>query len=123
MKKEPKIFLQHIVESIQAIESYIKEMSKEKFLEDGKTQDAVIRKIEIIGEAVKNLPLTFRKKYSDINWRETAGMRDVVIHEYFGVDLNIVWKTATKELPNFKERVLKILDELNGQNTLSLKSD
>jgi len=74
-------------------------------------QDAVIREIEIIGEATKNLSLEFRERYPDIPWRSITGMRDKVIHEYFGVDIDAVWDTATRDIPLLKEKLLKIQKE------------
>lgn len=121
MKKEPRIFLQHIIESIEAIERYMKGVSKEKFCQNQQKQDAVVRRIEIIGEAVKNLPLNFRKKYPQVNWREAAGMRDVVVHEYFGVDISIVWRTIEKDLPIFKKQILEIIEKIGGQIDLPMK--
>lgn len=119
MKKDCKIFLAHIIESCRAIEKYTEGLSKENFQQNEEKQDAVIRRIEIIGEAVKNLPLDFRKQYPGTNWRGKAGMRDVLIHDYFGVDLNLVWGTI-QELTAFKEGVVKILDELGGQEMIDL---
>lgn len=111
MKKDPKIFLKHILESIEDVEDYINDISKKKFSEDIKTQDAVIRKLEIIGEAVKNLPNDFRKLHTEIEWREISGMRDRLIHEYFDVNIDIVWGTAKKDIPEFKKQVLELLEE------------
>ncbi len=90
MKKDPKIFLIHIQESIKEIENHTKKITKRKFLKDVKTQDAVIRRIEMIGEAAKNLLHNFKKKDFKIEWREIVDMRNKLTHEYFGVDLNIV---------------------------------
>ncbi|MBU0999117.1 DUF86 domain-containing protein [Patescibacteria group bacterium] len=111
--KNPEIFLKHILESIGEIEKYTKKISRDKFFQTTQTQDAVVRRLEIIGEAVKNLPATFRNKYPDIPWKKIAGMRDVLIHEYFGVDLRLVWRIAKKDLPELKNNILKILKELN----------
>lgn len=112
MQKNPEIFLKHISESIKEIENYTKRISKEKFSKDIKTQDAVVRRIEIIGEAVKNLPKDFKKKHPEISWREITGMRDMLIHEYFGIDFNIVWKTVKKDIPQLKKNILELLKKV-----------
>lgn len=108
MKKNPKTFLEHIIESIEDIEKYTKGQTKEKFSKAKMMQDAVIRKIEIIGEAVKNLPLSFRKKHSKIDWGDIAGMRDILIHEYFGVNINVVWKTVREDIPKLKKQITEL---------------
>lgn len=90
MRKDPKIFLNHIIESIETIESHTNKISKEKFSRNLTVQDAVIRRIEIIGEAVKNFPPEFKRKHPEIEWREIVGMRNKLIHEYFGINLNVV---------------------------------
>ena len=108
MKKEIKIFIEDILESIKNIEEYVRGMDKEKFLEDNKTQDAVLRKLEVIGEAVKNIPSEVKEKYPEVSWKRIAGMRDVIIHEYFGVNLERVWKTVKDDLPELKKKILKI---------------
>lgn len=90
MKKDPKILLFDILESIDAIEKYTKNISKYKFFNNLKTQDAVIRRIEIIGEAVKHLLPSFKNKYPNIKWKEIAGTKDVLIHDYAGVDVDLV---------------------------------
>jgi len=110
--KDPKIFLKHIIESIREIEKHIKGVSEDDFWDDIKVQDAVVRRLEIIGGAVKNLPSDFRNKYSGIDWQKIAGMRDVLIHEYFGVDLDLVWETIKKDLPQLKDKILEILKDI-----------
>jgi len=111
MKKDPKIFLHHILESIEEIENHLKDISEEEFLQDVKTQDAVVRRIEIIGEASKNLPTNFKKKYPEVEWREIAGMRDRLIHHYFGIDMSIVWEVSRKDLPKLKKQISKTLEK------------
>lgn len=115
MKKDPRIFLDHVLESINDIQNYTSGISKEKFLRDKKTQDAVVRRLEIIGEAIKKLPAAFIKKYKKIAWRKAAGMRDVLIHEYFGVNVKIVWKTVEKDIPKLKSALKKILVQLDAK--------
>ena len=109
MKKDDTVFLKHIVDAINLIEEYLKDKSYEEFKDNHMLQDAVIRELEIIGEAAKNLSKEFRNKHSDIPWRQIAGMRDKLIHGYFGVDLDAVWDTATIDIPSLKERLQEIL--------------
>ena len=112
MKKDPKVFIGHILESIHLIEKYVDQMSKDDFLKSVSIQDAVIRRLEIIGESVKNIPLEFREEYPDIPWRQIAGMRDVLIHGYFGVDLDLTWKVVKSDLPELERKVAGILKKL-----------
>jgi len=110
MIKDPKIFLQHILESIKRIEEFTKNISKEDFLKSTETQDAVIRRLEIIGEATKNLPEKFTQKYPEIPWNELARLRDKLIHGYFGVDLNLTFEIVKKDLPQLKKQISKIVN-------------
>lgn len=105
------VFLFDIVECCEDIEGYLAGSMKESFLEDTKTQDAVVRRLEIIGEAVRRLPLPLREKYTDVPWREVSGMRDVLIHGYFSINVERVWETAQNDVPKLKEQVEKILKE------------
>lgn len=111
MRKDPNIFLTHILESIGWIEKETKGLSKDRFINNVPIQDAVIRRLEIIGEAVKNLPPDFKKNYPNITWQKISGLRDKLIHNYFGIDLELVWGIVKKDLPPFKERVGEILKE------------
>ena len=108
--KNDSVFLQHILDSISKIEKYTLSMDFEKFSSNSMAQDAVVRQIEIIGEAAKNLSDKIKSKEDDIPWRDIVGMRDKLIHHYFGTDSNSVWKTVEEDIPKLKESVNKILD-------------
>lgn len=111
MKKDPLVFVKHIMDSIEEIENFTKGITgKEKLLQKKVVYEAVIRKIEIIGEAVKNIPLSFKDRYSAVPWKGIAGMRDKLIHNYFEVDLARVWVTVTEEIPSLKKQIQEILD-------------
>lgn len=110
-KRDEIIFLEDILECINKIAEYTHEISEAEFENNVEKQDAVIRRIEIIGEAVKNISFETRKKYSNIPWREIAGMRDIVIHEYFGVSIGMVWRVATADIQELKPQVENVLKE------------
>ncbi|MBU0907098.1 MAG: DUF86 domain-containing protein [Nanoarchaeota archaeon] len=109
MKRESLIFVEHILESIKDIENFIKGVSRESFMKNKEKQSAVVRQIEIIGEASKNLPENFKEKYPEISWKEIIGSRDKIIHHYFGVDLGIVWEIVTINLLTLKKQIKDIL--------------
>lgn len=111
MKKDPKIFLQHILESIKLLESFSKNLTFEKFSKNRLRQNAIVRELEIIGEAVKNISWTFRDKHPTVEWNKIAGLRDKLIHHYFGVDLKTVWDVIEQDLPKLKKQILEILSE------------
>lgn len=108
--KDNRAYLLHIQDSIKRIILYTRP-GKRAFLSDPKTQDAVIRNLEVIGEAAKNLAPGFKAKASGIPWKSMAGMRDKMIHEYFGVDLEIVWVVVHKELPRLLKQIESALKE------------
>ena len=105
MKKDPRVFIEHILECIELIEKYLLERSIDDFLASTQLQDAVIRRIEIIGEATKKLPQDFKERYPDVPWKEMAGMRDIIVHEYFGVDLKLTWRVASEDLGTLKSKL------------------
>ena len=109
--KNPKIFLEDILESIERIEKYTKGKTLKEFLDDYEKQDAIIKRLEIIGEAVKNIPAEVKKKHSKIPWKDITGMRDVLIHEYFGVIMERVWDTAKNDIPKFKKQITELLEK------------
>ena len=109
MKDEDKIYLKHVLESISEIENSLKVISKEEFKKNKDKQDATLRRIEVVGEAVKNVSDELKREHSEIEWKKIAGARDVLIHAYFSVDLDLVWKIIEKDLPELKEKIKKIL--------------
>ncbi len=111
MKKEPLVFIEHIIDSIEKIEMFMKGISKENFQKNIQLQDALVRRIEIIEEAVKNLPKNFKNRHLGIPWIKIAGMRDKLTHHYFGVDLEIVWKTVNEDIPILKKYIQSILEK------------
>ncbi|RLC25113.1 MAG: hypothetical protein DRH21_04485 [Deltaproteobacteria bacterium] len=104
--KNDRIYIEHILNSIDRIISYIHQLDHDAFIADLIIQDAVVRQLEIIGEATKRVSDDFRSKYPDIPWSDMAGMRDVLIHDYIDVDLDIVWKTASESIPKLKVLLL-----------------
>ncbi len=113
-KRNYRVYLDDILESIYKIENYIENVSEADFEKNTQKQDAIIRRLEIIGEAVKHLPDSIKKKYPNVPWRQIAGMRDIVIHEYFGVSHSLIWKVATSDLVDLKIHIEKIIKELSN---------
>jgi uncharacterized protein with HEPN domain len=109
--RDHKLYLTDILAAMDSIEEFTKEMDLETFRADDKTASAVMRKLEIIGEAVKRIPDTIRQDYPGIPWKEMAGMRDRLIHFYFGVDYQLVWKTARERIPQIRPELQKVLRE------------
>ena len=104
-------YLQHILDAIEKIETYV-EVGRNEFIITPHWHDATIRQLEIIGEATKQLSDDLRNKYSDIPWKRISGLRDVLIHNYMGVDLSAVWEITQQELPKLKPQIKRILSEL-----------
>lgn len=108
MKKDPTFFLGHILESISKIEKYIEGVTEEQFAVSDEKQDQITRRLEIIGEATKNISDEYRHQHPEIPWRKMAGMRDMVIHQYYNVDYRAVWDTI-QLLPDLKNKIEKLL--------------
>jgi len=109
--RDPLLLLQDILECAEKISVYVEKVEKSSFMENGMLQDAVIRNLEIIGEAAKGLPEAFRDQHEDIQWRKISALRNILAHAYFGIDNEIVWDLATKEIPLLQDRVRAILDQ------------
>ena len=112
MKRTPKLFLEDIRASIEKAVRYVEGLSFDDFVNDEKTIDSVVRNLEIIGEASKNVPEEIRSKYSEIPWGDMIGMRNKIIHVYFVVEPAIVWKAVKEELPELKSKIEEVLKSL-----------
>jgi len=112
--KKDHVFLEHILECIDRIEEYLAGIPEREFWSNTQVQDAVVRRLEVIGEAAKKISEPTRKKYPAIPWSKMAGMRDILIHEYFGVDYTIVWNTCKKSIPELKGQLKEVLKDLQA---------
>ncbi|MFA5906688.1 MAG: DUF86 domain-containing protein, partial [Desulfobacula sp.] len=99
--------MEDIIEALDRIFQYVQEMNYDSWLKDQKTIDAVVRNLEIIGEAAANLPQEIQDQYTDIPWYQMKGMRNILIHEYFGLDNEVLWKTVHNDLPSLKIKLQK----------------
>lgn len=109
--RETKDYVADIVAEIKNLKGFTKGFKYEDFEKDDKTVYACIRSLEIIGEAVKHIPKKIREKYSDVPWKEMAGMRDILIHDYFGVDAKVLWKTVKENVPQIEKSFKRISEE------------
>mgnify|MGYP001608541452 CR=1 FL=1 len=105
MEKDEFVFIKHILDSINAIEEFSKEISREKLEINRLIQSAVTREIEIIGEASKNISADFKNKHGEIPWKSIIGTRDKMIHHYFGMNLDVVWEIIKENLPDLKKKL------------------
>lgn len=102
MKRQYNLFIKDMLECVERIEEFTGNMNFKEFLEDDKTKSAVVRKLEIIGEAAKNIPASIRQKHKNLPWSDMAKMRDKITHFYFGIDYEIVWEVIKTRLPEIK---------------------
>lgn len=111
MPRDSRVYLEDILEATRKITTYTGSLSKAAFLEDEKTIDAVVRNLEVIGEAVKKLPEDLRARHPALEWKKMAGLRDILIHEYFGLDAEIVWDIVQNKVPALDRVVRTMLNE------------
>ncbi|MDD5459463.1 MAG: DUF86 domain-containing protein [Phycisphaerae bacterium] len=111
--RDTLIYIKDIIAAIDSIDQFVEGMDFYQFSQDDKTASAVIQKLQIIGEAVKNVPADIRQKYCDIRWKEMAGMRDKLIHQYFGMKMELLWETIQNDLPPLRIPLLEIINDLN----------
>jgi uncharacterized protein with HEPN domain len=108
--KDDLIYIRHISDAVEKIVDYTNELTKKDFIASSKTQDAVIRQFEIIGEATKHLSKKFRDRNPDVPWKKLAGLRDKLIHDYMGVDILAIWKSIEIDLPPLRKQIIQLLN-------------
>jgi uncharacterized protein with HEPN domain len=112
VKRDIRLFVKDIISAMDSIEKFVSGMTIDVLEKDDKTSSAVIRKFEIIGEATKHIPDALRRKHSEIPWSRMSGMRDRLVHAYFGIDYKLVWDAIKLEIPNLKSKLEKMLADL-----------
>lgn len=109
--RDLRLYLDDIWDCITSVEEYMQAVEKDDFLLDRKLQDAVIRRLEVMGEAVKHIPDDFRSRYADVPWKKLAGLRDILVHEYFGIKMLRVWQMVRTDLPALKQAIKTIREQ------------
>ena len=113
MSRDPRVYLEDILESIRRIKAYVTGLDEDRLAADELRLDAVVRNLEVIGEAVKQLPEEMTRQQSHVEWRKIAGLRDILIHHYFGIDVGIIWDVVQNKLPDFERQIRTILEDLD----------
>jgi uncharacterized protein with HEPN domain len=111
MRRDFKVYLEDVLEAAGKIDNYTSGLSLEAFSEDAKTIDAVVRNLEVIGEAIKRVPEDVRLKYPAVEWKKIAGLRDILIHNYFGIDVEIIWDIICNKIPVLNKQIEDIVEE------------
>ncbi|HLC54055.1 MAG TPA: DUF86 domain-containing protein [Candidatus Nanoarchaeia archaeon] len=112
MKKDDSVYIRHILDAISNIERSTRSLSKQVFMSNNDVKDATLRRIEVIGEAVKNISEKTKSKHPNIEWKKIAGTRDVIIHSYFNVDWELVWDIVQKDIKELKEKTILVLKDI-----------
>ena len=110
--RDYRLYLEDILKAIKSVDKYTKDLTFGKFKKNKLVIDAVVRNLEIVGEAAKNVPVDIRNKFPEIEWKKISGLRDILTHEYFGVDLQILWDVVKNKLPDLKKEISKLLKEI-----------
>ena len=111
MQRDYKAYLEDIIEAAAAAREFVTGMDKDELGKDRRTRDAVVRNLEVIGEAAKKLPAQMKRDHPEVEWKKIAELRDILVHDYFGIDMDIVWDVVQNKLPVLTEQVRRILDE------------
>ncbi len=114
-KRHYSLFFEDTIDAMNKIENYIEGLDFDSFAHNNMVVDAVIRNLEIIGEAIRNIPDNFIDKYPDIPWKRMIGLRNIVIHTYFGIDLENIWKIIAENIPEVKPKIVEILNDIKDE--------